>query len=376
VLSVLWRRTWQIIPVLFVVSLGSFFLLELVPGDPAASVLGPDASSEQYDAVRQQLGLNEPITERYATWIGGAATGDFGESIFPPNRSVAGLITQRLPVTIEIALLSMALSLLIAIPIALRTAYRPNDPVDRIATAGAFTALATPSFLAGLLLVFFLVFNPGIVKVGIAAAAVVLAGNAGFSGRARLRRIASGPMRRRQAATSAAVVLVILAVGLLLPRFMPTFPRQGYARITEEGLVANLRSIALPVFTLALTEAAVAMRVLRRDLIDTLGEDFILAARAKGMPAWRILLKDALRPSLFSLIAIMSVTLGRLIGGSVIVETIFNLPGLGRLMIEAITTKDYPVVQACVLMMGVVYVLASAFVDVAYNVLDPRVRRG
>ncbi|HWL44786.1 MAG TPA: ABC transporter permease [Ilumatobacter sp.] len=374
-LSVLLKKIWQVLPVLVLVSLGSFFLLELVPGDPAATVLGPGASPAEYAAVRDRLGLNEPVVERYTSWVGGVATGDLGQSIFPPNRDVTDLITQRLPVTIEIALLSMILTLLIAIPLAMRTAYRPNDGLDRIATTGAFAALATPPFLAGLLFVFFAVFNPGIVKVGLLAVGVVLAYYLGVNALRRVRRCPPGPARTKAIMFGIAGLLVPLVIFGLLARYLPSFPRQGYARITDEGLRKNLKSVALPVFTLTLTECAVSLRILRRDLIDTLGEDFILAARAKGMPAWRILLKDALRPSLFSLITIMSVTLGRLIGGSVIVETIFNLPGMGRLMVESITSKDYPVVQACVLIIGVIYVLSSAFVDVAYNYLDPRVRR-
>lgn len=374
-LSVLLKKVWQVLPVLVLVSLGSFFLLELVPGDPAASVLGPGAAPEEYAAVRERLGLNEPVVERYASWVTGVATGDLGESIFPPNRSVGDLIWQRLPVTIEIALLSMVLTLVIAIPLAMRTAYRPNDGLDRLATTGAFAALATPPFLAGLLFVFFAVFNPGIVKVGLLAVGVVLAYFLGVSALRKVRANPAGPARTKAIAVGLAGLLLPLAAFGLLALFLPSFPRQGYARLTDEGLRENLKSVALPVFTLTLTECAVSLRVLRRDLIDTLGEDFILAARAKGMPAWRILLKDALRPSLFSLITIMSVTLGRLIGGSVIVETIFNLPGMGRLMVESITSKDYPVVQACVLIIGVIYVLSSAFVDVAYNYLDPRVRR-
>jgi len=158
---------------------------------------------------------------------------------------------------------------------------------------------------------------------------------------------------------------------------LPDFPRQGWVRLTsDDGLAENLRSAFLPALTLAAMEAAVWMRILRGDLITTLQEDFILAARAKGMPRWRILTFDALRPSSFSLITVLGVSLGRLIGGTVIVEQIFNLPGMGTLMVRSIRAKDVPVVQSAVLLIAVIYVLVNAAVDVAYAYLDPRIRRG
>ena len=373
--KVLLKKLWQILPVLVLVSLGSFFLLELVPGDPAVAVLGPNGAPEDYEAVREQLGLNVPVPERYLTWVGGVVTGDLGESIFPPNRSVTDMIWQRLPVTVEIAFLSLMLSLLISVPLALRTAYRPGDPIDRVATTGAFTAISTPPFLAGLLFAYFAIFHRGVIEIAALVIGVLLAGYLGVSNIRRLQKIPPSSMRSRALVTTAASIVLPLAVGVLIALYLPTFPRQGYARITEEGLAANLKSVALPVFTLALTETAVFVRVLRRDLIDTLGEDMILAAKAKGMPAWRIMLRDALRPSLFSLVTLISVSIGRLIGGSVIVEIIFNLPGMGRMIVDAISVKDFPIVQASVLMIGVVYVLTSALIDVLYHYLDPRLRR-
>lgn len=374
-IRILISKIWQVLPVLVLVSLGSFFLLELVPGDPAVAVLGQNATPAEYASVRERLGLNEPLVSRYTSWAGDILHGDLRKSIFPPNRAVWDLISQRLPVTVQVAGMSMLLSLLIAVPLALRTAYRPGDVVDRAATTGAFGAISTPPFLAGLLMVFFFVFNPGMVKVGIAGVGVVLAVSVARSAWKRIGGIPASSMRTAAILRSAAGLFSIVAISALLVRFLPSFPRQGFVRISEGGLGDNLKSVALPVLTLTLTECAVFVRVLRSDLIETLSEDFILAAKAKGMPAWRIMVRDALRPSLFSLVTILSVTLGRLIGGSVIVEIIFNLPGMGRLIIDSITTKDYPVVQACVLMIAVLYVVASAFVDVAYAYLDPRIRR-
>lgn len=375
-LRILLSKLWQMLPVLVLVSIGSFLLLEMVPGDPAVAVLGSDAEPADYERVREQLGLNEPLVERYTSWVGGVATGDLGNSIFPPNRPVAEMIQQRLPVTIEIALLTLVLSLAISVPVALRTAYRPGDTVDRIATTGAFASISVPSFLAGLLFVFFFVFNAGYVKAGIGVVGAVLVVHSVRVGWRRARSIPPGRLRTRSIVMSAAGTTIAVALTVLLVRYLPSFPRQGYARITEQGIWENLKSVALPVATLALAESAVFVRLLRSDLIETLGEDFILAARAKGMPVSRVMTRDALRPSMFSLITVISVTLGRIIGGSVIVESIFNLPGMGRLIIDAISTKDYPVVLASVLIIAVVYVVASALVDVAYAYLDPRIRRG
>lgn len=374
-LRVLLKKLWQIIPVLVLVSLGAFFLLELVPGDPAVAVLGPTAAPEDYAQVRHQLGLDVPVTERYFDWVGGVVSGDLGKSIFPPNRNVTDMMAQRLPVTIEVALLALALSLVIAVPVAMRTAYRPNDAIDRTATMGAFTAISTPPFLAGLLFVFFFIFNRRIVEVAAIVAGVLLSAYLGRANLQRVKRIPPSAMRNRAVITTVGAFVLPIVAGVLIAVLLPTFPRQGYARITDKGIIANLKSVALPVFTLTLTECAVFVRVLRRDLIETLGEDFILAAKAKGMPAWRIMVRDAFRPSLFSLITLISVSIGRLLGGSVIVEIIFNLPGMGRMIIEAINTKDYPVVQASILMIGFVYVAVSALIDVSYHFLDPRLRR-
>ena len=365
----------QLIPVIVLVSFASFFLLELVPGDPAVQALGPEATPAEYAAAREDLGLNEPLGERYVNWVGDIATGDLGQSIFPPHRDVSELVAQRLPVTLELALLSMLLAVAISVPVALWTAYRQGGPADRAATAVAFSAISIPTFMAGLLFVFFFVFNVTIVKtVGGIVGGLVTAGLAWVALR-RVRTIPASPMRNRSILVGGGVTLAAALATVAFVTMLPEFPRQGFVRVSEGGLSENLTSIALPVFTLALAETAVFVRLLRSDLIHTLGEDFILSARAKGMPAWRIMFRDALRPSLFSLITVMSVTLGRVIGGSAIVETIFNLPGMGRLIIESITAKDYPIVQVCVLIVAVVYVLINALVDVLYGVLDPRIRR-
>jgi peptide/nickel transport system permease protein len=413
----------MLVPVLILVSLGAFALLQLVPGDPAVAVLGPDAQPDQIELVHEQLGVDRPLVQQYLSWLGDVVRGDFGTSLFPPKIPVSEMIKQRLPVTLEIALLSLTLSLAAALPIALASAYRPGGRFDRLATGLTFGAISIPSFLAGLLLVYFLVFHNGIVRLLVAVLGVlaiaavarwflrrvreidaaVAYGNAGLAqagppaGGRNLSAAYIGtdpgaatttrptgvpaaqsalPSRSKTIVTGAVVVAGMAATVALLVLAWPDFPRQGFVRITDGGIFSNLRSVALPVLTLAITEMAVFSRLLRADLISTLGEDYILSARAKGMPARRIMVRDALRPSCFSLITVIGVTIGRIIGGTVIVETIFNIPGMGRMVVEAISRKDYPVVQATVLLVAVVWVLVSAVVDIAYAYLDPRIRRG
>lgn len=369
-------RLVRLVPVLFLVSLGTFFLLELVPGDPALAVLGPDATPQQYEAVRTELGLDKPIVERYVTWLGDAVKGDLGTSLRPPQQDVAEAVKSRLPVTLEVTLLSMLMALVVAVPTALAAAYRAGARFDRAVNGAAFAALSVPSFLAGLLLVFFFVFHDSVVRWLVLGAALATAAYAawrtalGTRGAFESRERASYVLRRVLA------VLALVLAGVALFVAFPEFPRQGFVRLTDEkGLRENLRSAFLPALTLAVVEVAVFTRLLRSDLITTLFEDFILAARAKGVPPWRILYKHALRPSMFSLITVAGVTLGRLIGGTAIVETIFNLPGMGTLIINSISAKDYKIVQGAVLVVAVFYVLLSLLVDLAYAYLDPRIRR-
>lgn len=353
------------IAVIAMVSLFAFLLVELVPGDPAVAALGPHATEAQYERARDEMGLNLGLRERYTTWVGDAVGGDFGESLFPPKRQVSDMLSDRLPVTLEMSILALGLALVIAVPLALYTSLRPGSFADSLATGAAFGSLSTPSFLAGLLIVHFLVFQLGMVRWTIAGVAVVAASAMLLKAR-RAERVAPAVLR----------ALAVGVVGLLVARFMPAFPRQGFVKISEGGIVENLRYMALPVLTLAIMEGAVFLRLLRADLIETLKQDYILAARAKGMSIPHVMFRHALRPSAVSLVTVVSVTLGRLIGGSVVVETIFNVPGIGRMLIEAIVNKDFPVVQAGVLVVAVVYVVMNTFVDLIYGVLDPRVRNG
>jgi peptide/nickel transport system permease protein len=305
----------SVIPVLFLVTLATFFMVDLVPGNIGVQVLGPNASAAEYNRLHHELGFDQSILPRYGHWLGNAIHGDLGNNLVPPIEKVSTRLARALPVNVELAILSLAMAFVIALPVAMWSAYRAGGRFDRVVSAATFGVISVPSFLAALLLV------------------------------------------------------LIFAVNWHL------FPLGQWARPTAKGWATNLRYAFLPALTLALQEAAVFTRLLRSDMMTTLQEDYILAARAKGMPTWHILAREALRPSSFSLITLAGLSVGRLIGGTIIVEQIFALPGLGSVIINAAQKNDYPVVQGGVLIIAIVYVLVNLAVDVFYGYLDPRIRR-
>lgn len=307
-------RAVELVAVLLLVSFGVFLLVSLVSGDPAIAVLGEGHTKAEYAALHHQMGLDQPLVPRYLHWLGGALTGNFGTSLLPPQTSVLSRLSAALPVSMELAVLGLVLALLIAVPLAMWSAYHEGGRIDRAISATMFAVLSMPSFLVGLLLI------------------------------------------------------AVLANGLDL------FPRSEWVRLTDSP-GGNLQHAFLPALTIALMEMAMYTRILRNDLVATLKEDYILAARAKGMPPLHIMVSDALRPSSFSLITILGLSLGRLIGSTVIVEYLFALPGVGRLVIEAATQGNYPMVQGAVLLVAVVYVVVNAGIDLSYGYLDPRTRR-
>lgn len=304
----------ELVVVLFLVSLGVFFLLSLVPGDPAVAVLGEGHAPEEYAALREQLGLDDPLLSRYGDWLGGVLTGDLGTSLVPPERTVVSGIMSALPVSLEIALLGLAMALAIAIPLAMWSAYHQGGRADRLISAATFGLLSMPSFLLGILLIAVLVNTLGI------------------------------------------------------------FPRNQWVRLGD-GIGGNLSHAFLPALTIALMEAAMFTRILRNDLVTTLREDFILAARARGMSPVRVLVSDALRPSSFSLVTVLGLSIGRLVGSTVIVEYLFSLPGMGKLVIDAANQGNYPMVQGAVLVIALIYVVSNTVIDGTYGHLDPRTRR-
>ena len=346
--------------------------MEAVPGDSAAAALGPGATAEQYEALRDEMGLDRPVMERFGDWVTSAATGDLGNSLIPPNQPVVEMIGNALPVTAQLALLSIVLSLVIAVPVAVWSAYRRGGVFDQVASIGAFAFISVPSFVAGLLLIYLFVFNHSLAQQLILGAAVIIA-----------VLVALSPIGRRGGPRAPGVVwarslLIGLAIGAviaLIAWFLPEFPRQGYVPLSG-GLGENLRSIFLPALTMALMEIAIFTRVLRADMISTLQQDFVLSAKAKGMPTGHVLVTEALRPSTISIITLAGISLGRLIGGTVVVERLFNLPGMGNMIVEAVQNDNLAVVMGGIVVIAVFYVIINTLVDISYALIDPRIRRG
>jgi peptide/nickel transport system permease protein len=308
------RRIIYLIPVLVAVSLLTFLIASLLPGDLAYVILGDQATPEKVEALRHDMGLDQPIWWRYAGWLGHVLQGDFGRS-FRTGQTVLQAVTERLPVSLELMFLSEIVGLAIGVPVAIACAVRSGGAFDRLMTGSAFAMLSVPTFLSAILLIY------------------------------------------------------LFAVEL------HWLPATGYVPFGED-MIGNLRFFVLPALTLALAEWPGIMRVLRSDMIATLQEDYIALAKAKGLKASRILFVHALKPSSLTLVTITGINIGRLIGGAFIVETIFALPGIGRLLIGAIYTRDLIILQGVVLFVAGGFVLMNFIVDMLYAVLDPRVRHG
>jgi len=306
------RKLLHFLLTVLIVSAITFAMIDLLPGDAAIVFTGPEASVETVAAIRHEMGLDAPAIVRYFRWIGRAASGDLGLSMITME-PVWDALVERLPVTLELLLFAQLMALSLAIPAAMICARKPGGAVDRILTTVGFASLSIPNFVMAILLVFFFV----------------------------------------------------LRLGWL--------PATSFAPLSD-GLAANVRSLLLPSLSIALVEWVILFRVLRSDLITTLGEDFILMARSKGLSSAQVLFRHALRPSSFNLLTVIGLQMGHLIGGALVVETIFALPGIGRLLVTAIYSRDIFMIQGCALWITLGYVSINLLVDVLYAVLDPRIR--
>ncbi|MEI7546638.1 MAG: ABC transporter permease [Actinomycetota bacterium] len=305
-------RTVRLVATFLLVTFLSAAFLNLVPGDPAEFVAGDSASPEVIHAVNQQYHFNDPLVVRYNHWLGGLLRGNLGES-YLTHQPVWRTMTQRLPITLELAALAMLLSLAVAIPLAISLSRRPGSLLDRAFGAVSSAAISAPSFVVAILLIYFVSYRLG---------------------------------------------------------WLPVY---GWTRLTADPL-ENLRHVALPVVSIALAETVVLTRVLRADLIETLQQDYIALARAKGLSPRRIMWKHALRPSLTSMMTLAALQLARFLGGTVVIESVFALPGLGTMALQAISAKDLAVVQAVVAFVAIAFLLVNFAVDTLYGVLDPRTR--
>ncbi|MFB8239020.1 ABC transporter permease [Kitasatospora purpeofusca] len=304
-------RAGRAASVLLLVTVAALALPHLMPGSPALAALGPTATPEQVAAYEARLGLDDNVLAAAWRWLGDALHGDLGHSL-STGAAVTAELSDRIPVTLELFVAAQLVALGLALPVALYSAWRPGGAVDRIATAGAFVWLAVPGFVLGLVLIWL-----------------------------------------------AAVQLRIL-------------PATGWTPFTEDPL-DNLRHLVLPALTLGLTEAAVFTRTLRGQLIDTLDQTYVAAARSRGMGTVRLLLRRALRPSSLPLVTLVGIGIGMSLGGSVLVESLFAVPGVGTLAASAIAGRDFPVVQAVVVVSAVGVVAATVAVDLLYRTVDPRI---
>ena len=306
------RRLLSMVPVLLLVSAVIFSLLHLTPGDPVVVMLGEEATPEARDALRRELGLDRPLPLQYAAWLSRVVQGDLGRSI-RTNQPVSDAILQRLPVTVQLSVLAMVIALVIAIPTGIIAAARRNSRADIAVTVFSLLGVSMPNFLLAVLLIFV------------------------FSLQLRL------------------------------------LPPIGYVNPFED-LGANLRAMIMPAITLGVLVAAVVTRQTRSSLLEVLGQDYVRTAWAKGLREAVVLRRHALRNSLIPAVTVIGLRLGDLLGSAIVTETIFALPGTGRLVIDSIYQRDFPLVQGVVLYLALIFLFINLIVDLLYAYLDPRIR--
>jgi len=310
----LFRRLLYFIPVIFLVTVVVFSITMLLPGDPALAFLGEANMRDKvaYEAMRKELGLDRPLPVQYVRWLGKALQGDLGRSV-RTHEAVTAALAARLPVTLELAAVSLGIALLIAIPVGILSATRPNSTLDTVATVVAVSGVALPEFFVGILLIY------------------------------------------------------LFAVGLQL------LPPSGFVPLSA-GLWPNLKSILLPALSLGLALNAVTMRQVRASLIEVMGEDYITVARAKGLSEGTVIRIHALKNAMIPVITVIGLQVGRLFGGTVVVETIFAFPGMGRLAADSIFFRDFPALQGVVLVMALAVLVCNLLTDALYAYVDPRIR--
>jgi peptide/nickel transport system permease protein len=298
--------------VLFVVSLMTFLIMWLVPGDISAEIAGADATAAEIEQIRQRFGLDRPLLERAVQWYGNLFQGDLGYS-YLLNRSVVDAVFERLPVTLSLAALSLVLAAIMGTLLGILAAVRHNSWLDQGSMVAALIGLSIPDFWFGLVL----------------------------------------------------VILFGVTLGWL--------PTGGYVPFSED-FVGWMRCMTLPALTLAFTQMGVIARMTRSSMLDVLDQDFVRTARAKGMRAGTVIFKHALRNALVPIVTVMGVTAGVLLSGAVVIESVFSLPGVGRLIVGSIQRRDFPIIQGGLLVTASVFVFVNLVVDMLYGWLDPRVR--
>ena len=314
-LKMIASRLTRLVLTVLVVTFVTFFLTNVLPGDAVNALIPIDAQQDRefVEQIREEWGLNDPLIVRYGRWLGDAVQGDLGRSLVT-GQPVTDEITHRLPITFEIMVVTVGFSLLVAVPLGAFTGYREGRKSDRVFSGVAQAGLSLPSFVTGLILIY------------------------------------------------------VFALKL------QWFPAVGWNRLSN-GIGPNLKTVALPALALAITEIAVYTRVLRSDMIATLKENYILSARAKGLTDRFILFRHGLRPSLLTLVTVVGLNIAALLGGVLVIEYLFAIPGIGKRLFSAIQQRDFMMVQAITMLITVFYVVVNTITDLTYMVVDPRIRR-
>ncbi|MDB5565257.1 MAG: binding-protein-dependent transport system inner rane component [Tardiphaga sp.] len=311
-LSFLWKRLLATIPVLLVVTAVAFVLLRLSGGDPAAILAGDSGTPETIAAIRMRLGLDRPLIVQFVQWCWQLLHGDLGNSILS-NQLVTSMIAARVEPTLVISLSTILLSMLIGVPLGVLAAWKRGSWIDRMTMSVSIVGFALPGFALGYLWIY--VFS---VKLG-------------------------------------------------------ALPVQGYVNLAD-GLLPFLSHIVLPTLTLSVVQIALIARVTRTSLLEILSDDFVRTARAKGLPERIVLFRHALKNAAVPIASVVGIGVAFLIGGVIVTESVFNLPGLGRLTVESVLARDYPVIQGIIIVFSGVYVVINLLVDLSYTVFDPRIR--
>jgi peptide/nickel transport system permease protein len=306
------RRLIATIPVMAVVAIVVFMLLRLTTGDPAAIIAGDNATSQDVAAIRERLGLDRPLAEQFVIWLGRLARGDFGESFFF-KKQVSELIVERVEPTLALATSTIVLTVLLAVPLGVLAAWRRGTWLDRLVMGFSVLGFSVPVFVIGYLLIY------------------------------------------------------LFAIELAW------VPVQGYQRL-RDGLGGFLLRLILPTVTLAVVFVALIARITRASVLEVLNADYVRTARAKGLAELPVMLRHVLRNAAVPIVTVIGVGIAVLIGGVVVTESVYSIPGLGRLTVDAVLARDYPTVQAVILLFSVVYVLINLLVDLSYTFLDPRIR--
>jgi len=306
------RRLLQTIPVMLVVAVFIFLMLRLTPSDPAAIIAGDNATAEQVAQIRSQLGLDQPMLQQFVIWIGKVFHGDFGESFFF-KKTVAELIGERIEPTLSLAFFTIVIAVLVAVPLGVLAAHRQGTWIDRLVMGFSVLGFSVPTFVVGYVLIY------------------------------------------------------VFAV------WLNWLPVQGYQHISE-GFWGWAERLILPSLTLSVIYVALIARMTRASVLEVLSEDYIRTARAKGQIERKVLFRHALRNAAVPIVTVIGLGIALLIGGVVVTESLYTIPGLGRLTVDAVLARDYPTIQAVILLFSFTYVMINLAVDLTYTLLDPRIR--